>query len=64
MVVAPNGKVAAGPLRNEHGILYADIDAAQIDHARRTLDVTGHYSRSDLFSLHVHTGPLKPVDLG
>jgi nitrilase len=53
----------AGPLRNEFGILYADIDAESIDNARRTLDVTGHYSRSDLFSLHVHTGPLKPVQL-
>ena len=62
-IVAPNGKVVAGPLRQEHGILYADIDSEQIDNARRTLDVTGHYSRSDLFSLHVRTGPLKPVDL-
>ena len=63
-IVAPNGKVVAGPLRQEHGILYADIDSEQIDNARRTLDVTGHYSRSDLFSLHVHTGPLKPADFG
>jgi nitrilase len=62
--VAPNGKLVAGPLRKELGILYADIDGEQIDNARRTLDVTGHYSRSDLFSLRVNTGPLKPVELG
>jgi nitrilase len=61
-VVAPGGKMVAGPLRNDVGILYADINGEQIDNARRTLDVTGHYSRPDLFSLHVHTGPLNPVD--
>lgn len=61
-VVAPGGKLVAGPLRNEAGILYADIDRQNIDDARRTLDVTGHYSRSDLFSLRVRSGPLNPVD--
>jgi nitrilase len=60
-VIAPGGKVVAGPLRNDVGVLYADIDSQDIDNARRTLDVAGHYSRSDLFSLHVHTGPLNPV---
>jgi nitrilase len=60
-VIAPSGKIAVGPLRNDVGVLYADINSQSIDDARRTLDVTGHYSRSDLFSLHVHTGPLNPV---
>lgn len=62
-VIAPGGKIVAGPLRNEVGVLYADINGEPIDNARRTLDVTGHYSRPDLFSLHVRTGPLNPVDL-
>lgn len=61
-VIAPSGKVVVGPLRNDVGVLYADIDSQDIVNARRTLDVTGHYSRSDLFSLHVHTGPFNPVD--
>jgi nitrilase len=61
-VIAPSGKVAVGPLRNDVGILYAEINSQNIDDARRTLDVTGHYSRPDLFSLRVHTGPLNPVD--
>jgi nitrilase len=61
VVIAPSGKIAVGPLRNDVGVLYADINSQSIDDARRTLDVTGHYSRSDLFSLHVHTGPLNPV---
>ena len=61
-VIAPGGKIVAGPLRNEFGTLYADIDSEPIDNARRTLDVTGHYARPDLFSLHVHAGPLNPAD--
>lgn len=61
-VIAPGGKIVAGPLRNEFGVLYADIDGESIDNARRTLDVTGHYARPDLFSLHVHAGPLNPAD--
>jgi nitrilase len=60
-VIAPGGKVAVGPLRNDFGILYADINSESTDNARRTLDVTGHYSRPDLFSLQVHTGPLHPA---
>lgn len=60
-VVAPGGKLAVGPLRNDFGILYADINSESTDNARRTLDVTGHYSRPDLFSLNVRTGPLPPA---
>ena len=61
-VTAPGGKIVAGPLRNEFGILYANIDGAPIDNARRRLDVAGHYARPDLFSLHVHAGPFNPAD--
>ncbi|HUG26304.1 carbon-nitrogen hydrolase family protein [Piscinibacter sp.] len=60
-VVAPGGAIVAGPLRNEQGLLYADIDRERIDNARRALDVTGHYARPDLFSLRVNNGPLDPV---
>ena len=63
-IVAPGGKLVAGPLRNETGFLYADLPRENIDNARRTLDVTGHYARPDLFSLRVHTSPLNPVDFG
>lgn len=63
-IVAPGGKLVAGPLRNETGFLFADLPRENIDNARRTLDVTGHYARPDLFSLRVHAGPLNPVDFG
>jgi nitrilase len=61
VVVDPQGRVAAGPLRRELGILYADVDAARVAAARRTLDVAGHYARPDLFELHVRRTPAAPL---
>ncbi len=54
LVIAPGGAIVAGPLRKESGILYWDIDLGKIDSARRVLDVAGHYSRPDIFKLHVN----------
>jgi nitrilase len=62
IVVEPGGKIAAGPMRRELGILYADIDLERVGIARRSLDVVGHYSRPDIFQLHVNTNPLVPVE--
>jgi nitrilase len=61
VVVAPGGKIVAGPMRKEIGILYAEIDTARVGVARRSLDVVGHYARPDLFQLRVNTQPQKPV---
>jgi len=61
VVVDPTGKVVAGPLRREAGILYAEIDIARVAPSRRTLDVAGHYARPDIFELQVHRAPLTPV---
>jgi len=61
VVVGPNGRIVAGPLRDEHGILYADVDPAAAAAARRTLDVAGHYGRPDVFRLEVRTDPRPPV---
>jgi nitrilase len=61
VVVAPGGKIEAGPLSRQTGILYAEIDAARCGSARRTLDVAGHYSRPDVFELHVNRRPRQPV---
>lgn len=61
VVIAPGGEVVAGPMRKEDGILYCDIDPAKVGIARRALDITGHYSRPDIFSLHVNTKSQSPV---
>ena len=61
VVVAPNASIAAGPLRREKAILYADIDTEASRRARRSLDVCGHYARPDIFSLSVNRAPGAPV---
>jgi nitrilase len=62
VVVAPGGEIIAGPLRNEQGILYADIDSQRAAIAKRALDVTGHYARPDIFQLHVNMRAQSPVE--
>ena len=61
VVVKPMGAVAAGPLKREKGILYAEVDPEAGRRARRSLDVCGHYSRPDVFSFAVNRRPLPPV---
>lgn len=53
MIVGPLGDVLAGPFERETGLITAEIDTAELIHARYDLDVVGHYSRPDVFSLHV-----------
>lgn len=62
VIVAPGGDIVAGPLHQELGILYAELDLGRVGVARRSLDVVGHYSRPDIFRLHVNDEPLKPVE--
>lgn len=62
MVVAPSGAIIEGPLMERKGILYAEIDTEASQKARRSLDVAGHYSRPDIFSLEVNRAQSKPVD--
>lgn len=60
-VIAPGGDIVAGPMHQKKGILYAEIDPERASTAKRDLDVTGHYSRSDLFTLHVDKRPQRPI---
>lgn len=52
-IIDPSGKVIAGPLEAEEGILYADIDLNKITAAKRMFDAVGHYSRPDVFKFKV-----------
>lgn len=61
VVIAPGGRISAGPMHRELGILYADVDLERVGIARRSLDVAGHYSRPDVLQLRVNSAPLKPV---
>jgi len=55
MVYSPNGKQLIDPLMDEEGILLADIDQEFVIQERQNLDISGHYSRFDIFN--------KPLDL-
>ena len=44
-IVTPTGKVIAGPLYDEEGIVLADCDLREALHAKRYFDVVGHYRR-------------------
>ncbi len=61
VVVRPGGKLAAGPLHRDKGMLVAEVDAEAARRARRSLDVTGHYSRPDVFHLTVNRARTPPV---
>ena len=50
MIVAPTGKIVAGPLIDEEGIIYANIDPLVAIQERQNLDISGHFSRFDIFN--------------
>ncbi|MEJ2291200.1 MAG: carbon-nitrogen hydrolase family protein, partial [Deinococcales bacterium] len=56
-IVDPDGKMLAGPLHEEEGILYAELDPASWRGSRYQLDVAGHYGRPDIFDLQVDRRP-------
>ena len=60
VVIAPGGEIMAGPMNKEVGILYHELDREKVSSAKRTLDVAGHYSRPDIFQLHVNTQAQSP----
>jgi nitrilase len=55
-IVSPDGEFIAGPLREEEGVLYAEIDPAKMRAAKWEFDAAGHYARPDVFQLTVRTG--------
>jgi nitrilase len=52
-ILSPDGSYLAGPLWDEEGILYADLDPQQLYRARQRFDPAGHYSRPDLLRLEI-----------
>ena len=48
-----NGRYVAGPVFDQETILHACLDLTEIERECMTLDVSGHYSRPDLFRFSV-----------
>ena len=52
-ILAPSGSYLAGPLYDEEGILYAELDPTLLLAERQRFDPVGHYSRPDVLRLGV-----------
>jgi len=61
VVYKPFGGLHAGPMRKEKGLLIADIDVEAAPASRRKFDVSGHYARPDVFTLHVNRAKQSPI---
>jgi nitrilase len=48
-ILGPDGSYLAGPLWDEEGVLYAELDPQQLYEARQRFDPAGHYHRPDVF---------------
>ena len=60
-IVSPFGQVLAGPQFDGPCVLAADLDLDEIPKGKYDFDVVGHYSRPDVFHLHVNTRSMRPV---
>lgn len=57
VIVAPNGKILAGPLYDKAGVVVAEIDLEEIQLNKLDFDVIGHYARNDIFEFDVKDQP-------
>jgi nitrilase len=61
VIVGPDGRLMAGPVREAEQILVAELDLSRVASARRFMDPTGHYNRPDIFRLLVDTSRREAV---
>jgi nitrilase len=53
-ILGPDGGYLAGPLYDEEGILYAELDPVRLHEERQRFDPAGHYHRPDILKLEVN----------
>ena len=64
LIADPDGRIVAGPLVEQEGIIYADVTQSQLTGPRWQLDIAGHYARPDVFELRVHRRPRRAITDG
>lgn len=52
-ILGPDGSYLAGPLWDDEGILYAELDPQRLAEERQRFDPVGHYHRPDVLRLDV-----------
>ncbi len=55
-IYAPDGRCLVGPVFSKEELVMADLDLREVDREKMTLDVSGHYSRPDVFEYTVKRG--------
>ena len=53
-MVSPDGSYLTEPVLDDPSAVFADLDPRLVEEQRMTMDVDGHYSRPDVFTLHVN----------
>lgn len=61
MVIDPMGRIVGDTLRDEEGLLYADVDLAACVEPKQFHDVAGGYNRFDVFQLTVNRRANRPI---
>jgi nitrilase len=54
-ILGPDGAYLAGPLYDEEGILYADLEPDRLFEERQRFDPAGHYNRPELLRFELRT---------
>jgi nitrilase len=63
-IIAPDGRLLAGPVHKEEAILYADLDLNETVMVGQLFDVAGHYSRPEVLGLRLTREPYTAVAPG
>lgn len=57
VIISPLGEILAGPLWDKEGVLYHQLDLANVVAGKLDFDVVGHYARPDVFQLEIPDQP-------
>jgi nitrilase len=63
VIISPFGEVLAGPLYDQEGMLFAELDRGDLIRSKVDFDVVGHYARPDVLRLLVDERSRPPLEV-